>query len=241
MLGRERVVACSRVGVNAVRVLLWFLTSYNDQDRVELRGVGGGKVGRVSRAARLFVDISVLQGHGGTPPASYQGHWRCGQVCLECIDFLSSVTRTFSPVEQIFSRSPWNRAEGSELLRLLRLTSLLPHVLTSSPSAHRAQKLSESMNVEMAPKGIHVQCQVPLMVATKLSKIRKPKWDAPSPSVYAKAGVAAIGHEAVVSPYWSHKFQLWVLGVVPSSANFVFSLHKSLRARALKKLGNKVE
>lgn len=33
------------------------------------------------------------------------------------------------------------------------------------------QKLSESMNVEMAPKGIHVQCQVPLMVATKLAKV----------------------------------------------------------------------
>lgn len=95
------------------------------------------------------------------------------------------------------------------------------------------------MNVEMAPKGIHVQCQVPLMVATKLAKVRKPSWDKPSPSSYAKAGVGAIGYESVVSPYWSHKLQLWVMGMVPSSEKFVFSLHKSLRERALKKLAAK--
>lgn len=95
------------------------------------------------------------------------------------------------------------------------------------------------MNVEMAPKGIHVQCQVPLMVATKLAKVRKPTWDKPSPASYAKAGVAAIGHGAVVSPYWSHKLQLWVMSMVPGSENVVFSLHKSLRARALKKLAAK--
>lgn len=103
------------------------------------------------------------------------------------------------------------------------------------------QKLSESMNVEMAPKGIHVQCQVPLLVATKLSKIRRAKWDSPSPATYAKAGVAAIGYAPVVSPYWAHKLQLWVMSIVPGSANFVFGMHKSIRARALKKLSTKIE
>lgn len=111
--------------------------------------------------------------------------------------------------------------------------------MPSTPCLSALQKLSESLNVEMAPKGIHVQCQVPLMVATKLAKVRKATWDKPSPASYAKAGVAAIGHEAVVSPYWSHKLQLWVMSMVPGSENFVFSLHKSLRARALKKLAAK--
>lgn len=92
------------------------------------------------------------------------------------------------------------------------------------------------MNVEMAAKGIHVQCQVPLLVATKLAKIRKPTLTAPSPAAYAKAGVAAIGYGSVVSPYWAHKMQLFVLAVVPWSETFVFSMHKGLRARALKKL-----
>lgn len=95
------------------------------------------------------------------------------------------------------------------------------------------------MNVEMAPKGIHVQCQVPLLVATKLAKIRKASLTAPSPVTYAKSGVAAIGYDAVISPYWAHKLQLFVLGIVPWSENVVFSMHKGLRARALKKLASK--
>ncbi|CAM9446325.1 unnamed protein product [Discosporangium mesarthrocarpum] len=97
-------------------------------------------------------------------------------------------------------------------------------------------KFSESLNVEMAPKGIHVQCQVPLLVATKLAKVRKPTWDKPSPCTYAKAAVRAIGYGAVESPYWSHKLQLWVMGSMPFSAQVVFNLHKSLRARGMKKL-----
>lgn len=95
------------------------------------------------------------------------------------------------------------------------------------------------MNVEMAPKGIHVQCQVPLMVATKLSKVRKASLTVPSPEAYAKAGVAAIGYGAVVSPYWSHKLQLLALSVIPGSSSVVFGMHKGIRARALKKLASK--
>lgn len=102
-----------------------------------------------------------------------------------------------------------------------------------------SQKMTESMHVEMAAKGIHVQCQVPLLVATKLAKIRKASLTAPSPATYAKAGVGAIGYGAVVSPYWAHKLQLFALSVVPWSEAVVFNMHKGLRARALKKLASK--
>lgn len=98
------------------------------------------------------------------------------------------------------------------------------------------QKLSESMHVEMAPKGIHVQCQVPFFVATKLSKIRKPSIGTPSPKTYAKYGVAAIGYGAVECPYWAHKVQRWLLAVIPMSENFVFTIHKGLRVKGFKKL-----
>ncbi|CAM9382900.1 unnamed protein product [Ectocarpus sp. 6 AP-2014] len=100
-------------------------------------------------------------------------------------------------------------------------------------------KMTESMHVEMAAKGIHVQCQVPLLVATKLAKIRRASLTAPSPATYAKAGVGAIGYGAVVSPYWAHKLQLFALSVIPWSEAVVFNMHKGLRARALKKLASK--
>lgn len=70
---------------------------------------------------------------------------------------------------------------------------------------------SKAMNVELAGKGIHVQCQVPLYVTTKLAKIRNASLFVCTPEVYARAAVACIGYEVDVSPYWSHALQMFVL------------------------------
>ncbi|CAM9904324.1 unnamed protein product, partial [Chrysoparadoxa australica] len=100
-------------------------------------------------------------------------------------------------------------------------------------------KLSESLNVEMAPKGIHV----PLMVATKLAKVRRASWDIPSPKSYASAAVAAIGYERTTSPYWSHALQLWAMDALPFFLvnKVVTTMHLNLRKRALKKAAAKKE
>ncbi|CAM9480930.1 unnamed protein product [Phaeothamnion confervicola] len=101
-------------------------------------------------------------------------------------------------------------------------------------------KMSESLHYEMAPKGVHVQCQVPLLVATKLAKVR-PAWDKPSPDAYARAAVRAVGYEPVSSPYWSHALQLWVMSTLPFAVvnKVVYGMHLGLRKRALKKLEGK--
>ena len=52
---------------------------------------------------------------------------------------------------------------------------------------------SRALNYELKGKGIHVQCQVPMFVATKLAKIRKSSLFVASPEGYARAAVAAIG------------------------------------------------
>ena len=49
---------------------------------------------------------------------------------------------------------------------------------------------SKAMNAELASFGIHVQCQVPLFVATKLAKIKHASLFVASPSGYARAAVA---------------------------------------------------
>jgi len=54
---------------------------------------------------------------------------------------------------------------------------------------------SRALNAELAGKGIHVQCQIPLYVATKLAKIKNASLWVASPSDYARAAVAAIGYE----------------------------------------------
>ena len=52
---------------------------------------------------------------------------------------------------------------------------------------------SRALNYELKGKGIHVQCQVPMFVATKVAKIRKSSLFVASPEGYARAAVAAIG------------------------------------------------
>ena len=96
---------------------------------------------------------------------------------------------------------------------------------------------SKSLNAELKGKGIHVQCQVPLFVATKLAKIRKTSLLVPSPAGYARSAVAAIGYDSVISPYWSHRLEMYVLDALPQfiSNRIVFSMHADLRKRGMKK------
>lgn len=96
---------------------------------------------------------------------------------------------------------------------------------------------SKALNAELASKGIHVQCQVPLFVATKLAKIRNASLTVASPADYARAAVAAIGYEVVVSPYWSHAIQLWLLSHLPEWVviALTMNLHQGIRKAGMKK------
>jgi len=100
---------------------------------------------------------------------------------------------------------------------------------------------SRALNYELREKGIHVQCQVPMFVATKLASIRKASLFVASPEGYAKSAVAAIGHEIVVSPFWTHALQIWALTNLPEwiSAAVTFSVHRGIRKAGFKKLEKK--
>lgn len=74
---------------------------------------------------------------------------------------------------------------------------------------------SSALNYELRSFNIHVQCQVALLVATKLAKIQKASLFVPTPENYARSAVAAIGYEAIVSPFWAHALQVWVLRTLP--------------------------
>lgn len=55
---------------------------------------------------------------------------------------------------------------------------------------------------------------------------------------YARAAVAAIGYETVVSPYWSHALQIWALKSLPEwlVASLTLSMHHGIRKAGMKKL-----
>ena len=61
---------------------------------------------------------------------------------------------------------------------------------------------SKSLNLEYAKFGISVQNQAPAFVATKMSKIRKARLDAPTPAKWVESAIKHIGYEATSCPYW---------------------------------------
>jgi len=96
---------------------------------------------------------------------------------------------------------------------------------------------SKSMCAEYAKFNIHVQCQIPLFVATKLAKIKKTSLFVPSPAGYARAAIAAIGYESLISPFWTHALQLWLMSVLPEAivVKLTHDMHLDIRKKGMKK------
>lgn len=96
---------------------------------------------------------------------------------------------------------------------------------------------SKAMNEEYKTFNISFQCQVPMFVTTKLAKLRKTSLFVASPAGYAKAAVAAIGYESLVSPYWSHALQIWFLTTAPEwlVVSITKNMHLGIRKAAIRK------
>ncbi|KAK9113553.1 hypothetical protein Syun_020350 [Stephania yunnanensis] len=77
---------------------------------------------------------------------------------------------------------------------------------------------TRSISLEYKHHGIDIECQAPLLVATRLSSIGKSTFWAPYPKAFARASVDRIGYEEIMcSPYWMHSLQWHVLDFVPTS------------------------
>lgn len=97
-------------------------------------------------------------------------------------------------------------------------------------------RFSESLDAEYRGKGVRVQCQVPFYVATKLAKLRKSA-TVPTPQAYVALSLRWLGYGGVVSPFWLHALQGWVMSSLPSCVvdPAVMSMHAGIRKRGLKK------
>ena len=97
---------------------------------------------------------------------------------------------------------------------------------------------TKSMQVELAQSGISVQNMAPLFVATKMSKIRTARIDAPSPTQWANAAVKHIGYETTSSPWWFHALQWYFISIGPVFLlnGYTLNLHLGMQKRYYKKL-----
>jgi len=112
-----------------------------------------------------------------------------------------------------------------------------------SASKSFVNSFSKALHYEYKKDGVHVQCQVPAFVTTKLSKLRSTSFFICSPKAYAKSLIAKIGYEPVIFSYWTHALQIeGALSLpIPDWVFFTFLLSraKDIRRRAYAKKGDK--
>ncbi|KAL5552706.1 hypothetical protein UlMin_040107 [Ulmus minor] len=76
---------------------------------------------------------------------------------------------------------------------------------------------SRCISVEYKKQGIDVQCQIPLFVATKMTKLKATSFLIESPKSYSKASVRSMGYEHLSVPCWSHSVQWLIANCLPDA------------------------
>lgn len=101
--------------------------------------------------------------------------------------------------------------------------------------------LSEILRKEYGNSGITIQTVCPMMVATKMSKVRKTSFFTPSPEKFAAEAVRSIGHIEETTGCLAHQIQAEIFfNFLPSFLvnKLTTDNSKNIRARALKKKEN---
>ncbi|NWV14950.1 DHB12 reductase, partial [Ptilonorhynchus violaceus] len=129
------------------------------------------------------------------------------------------------------------------ILNISSATGMYPTPLLTLYSATKAfvDFFSRGLHAEYKSKGIIVQSVLPYYVATKMSKIRKPTFDKPSPETYVRAALGTVGLQSQTNGCLPHALLGWVFSLLPTSTaiNLLMKTNKQIRARYLKKMKEK--
>lgn len=91
---------------------------------------------------------------------------------------------------------------------------------------------SRALAAEVASRQVSVQCVTPGMVATKMTRTA-PSRTVPGPSCIARASLARLGKELVLSPFWFHAVTQTVLQRIPAGRRAASMLNANLKVRAV--------
>ncbi|NWX84764.1 DHB12 reductase, partial [Nothoprocta pentlandii] len=129
------------------------------------------------------------------------------------------------------------------ILNISSAAGMYPTPLLTLYSATKAfvDYFSRGLHAEYKSKGIIVQSVLPYYVATKMSKIRKPTFDKPSPETYVRAALGTVGLQTQTNGCLPHALMGWVFSLLPSCAamSLLMKTNKQVRARYLKKMKEK--
>ncbi|NXG88315.1 DHB12 reductase, partial [Stercorarius parasiticus] len=132
-----------------------------------------------------------------------------------------------------------NQSKGV-ILNISSAAGMYPTPLLTLYSATKAfvDYFSRGLHAEYKSKGIIVQSVLPYYVATKMSKIRKPTFDKPSPETYVRAALGTVGLQSQTNGCLPHALMGWFFSLLPAPAvmNLLMKTNKQIRARYLKKM-----
>lgn len=130
------------------------------------------------------------------------------------------------------------------VINLSSMAAAIPNPLLTFYAASKAfvDKFSDDLQTEYKNKGIIVQSVLPGLVATNMSKIKKPTWMAPSADNYVSAAMRTVGIAGHTCGYYPHALLKLVIdttnAICPSMARkTVLKTMENIKARALRKSG----
>lgn len=122
-----------------------------------------------------------------------------------------------------------------------------PYLATYSGSKSFLQAWSAALAGELKPQGIDVELVISYLVTSAMSKIKRSSATIPNPKAFVSSVLRTAGRRcgaqeryATTTPFWTHALMHFGIensvGVYSKFANSLnFSMHKSIRQRALKK------
>ncbi|ODQ81987.1 hypothetical protein BABINDRAFT_160203 [Babjeviella inositovora NRRL Y-12698] len=122
-----------------------------------------------------------------------------------------------------------------------------PYLATYSGSKAFLQQWSAALAGELKPQGVDVELVISYLVTSAMSKIRRTSVTIPNPKTFVASVLRSAGRRngaqerfGTTTPFWSHALMHWgienTVGVYSKIANTLnLNMHKSIRARALKK------
>uniref|UniRef100_A0A8B9N4F7 3-ketoacyl-CoA reductase n=1 Tax=Accipiter nisus TaxID=211598 RepID=A0A8B9N4F7_9AVES len=190
-----------------------------------------------------MVSPSPSLGWGGGGGSCFWEEGRLPSVSGCLVSAFSAITNVFFlQMTRLVLPGMLERSKGV-VLNISSAAGMYPTPLLTLYSATKAfvDYFSRGLHAEYKSKGIIVQSVLPYYVATKMSKIRKPTFDKPSPETYVRAALGTVGLQSQTNGCLPHALMGWIFSVLPAPAaiNLVMKTNKQIRARYLKKMKEK--
>ncbi|KAJ8417001.1 hypothetical protein AAFF_G00282280 [Aldrovandia affinis] len=127
-----------------------------------------------------------------------------------------------------------DRSQGV-VLNISSASGMYPVPLLTIYSSTKAfvDFFSRGLNAEYKSKGIIIQSVLPFFVATKMTKIRKPTLDKPTPERYVAAELMTVGLQSQTNGYFPHAVMGWITAcLAPMRVVLYFGMKMGTAQRA---------